>query len=790
MKSRTSPRQLRQRGISLALAAGLLATVLTVSSQTVGAETASASTTSLRTASSTTALANALALADFPTGSAAAVVAQNEKFAIHLASSYAARFNLPLVVATSGTSAASVLPTLNGLTSSQVVLVSSTAGWFASSFQQSLTAASIAISSEYTSTDLFARYSAAALSASATEYVLAATSSTAGMMLATSYAATRGLPLVVWEATTSGAALGAFFTSVAGSPMTYFGDTAVLPSDRMSEAQFQALTIIDVADTQRAFTWIAAQVQTAGIASNRIVVSATGGSYDRLGIAGAHARKVGALLTPQLFVTPTGSVDPAGRYISLWGSELASLELVGVNVSSWALNSLAAPTTVDRSGPPAFRATGLTKDPSSYSLSLSTVSGATTYSAYDVAGTLVASSNTPVLAYSSQVGGLLVVARSGTTELARLEVRANDYSTTAQRTSVTVGSTNAGTNHLVFLNTTVLPRLITRVESDPFAFPPTEGPEIPVAVTCQSSFTDVGLDPTKEYTYSVAEMTNVNAQACDPTYSPLPATSDDLLYGQVPLPFTAFPTSFSNKSETTETALAASPTTMDLILAQAAADSEAVLSDGIGAQLAPGDDWQPVIVRWQAFIPEGRFPFGCCSNDPSRPFAAFGGDNHGTNDPNGSHRFEQDLTFYWGTNHHVVYSEDVGETHLYKCAQPVANCVLVATGEAPASELSANEFASTNTSASAHVWAQATNPLVSFAPPIDTDWRVKLSTSGSFAYGYHDNMPQHELYVGVLQSEFYRMYTSPYISWAQLPCLYSSPSSPRLGCATYFNVQL
>ena len=65
-----------------------------------------------------------------------------------------------------------------------------------------------------------------------------------------------------------------------------------------------------------------------------------------------------------------------------------------------------------------------------------------------------------------------------------------------------------------------------------------------------------------------------------------------------------------------------------------------------------------------------------------------------------------------------------------------------------------------------------------------------LNENYSFAFGAHDNMPKHELWVGVAQSEWFKVYTSPYISYVQAPCLFNPHGSSSPPCGSFFNIRL
>ena len=86
--------------------------------------------------------------------------------------------------------------------------------------------------------------------------------------------------------------------------------------------------------------------------------------------------------------------------------------------------------------------------------------------------------------------------------------------------------------------------------------------------------------------------------------------------------------------------------------------------------------------------------------------------------------------------------------------------------------------------------AQATLPLISWAPAIDTLNQVRLRTDYSYVSGYHDNMPKHEIYVGTPASEYFKVYESEYNGGAQILCLYDRPGYSSALCGIKYNAQI
>ena len=125
------------RALTMGVVLALAISGLTVVAQLGSSPASATTTTSLVTASTRQGVADAVNSAYFSAGSTTVVVAA----AVHLASTYAAVRQLPVVVATSGTTTSDVTSRLSTLHATHVVLVSVTPSWFTTAFQSSLTSA-------------------------------------------------------------------------------------------------------------------------------------------------------------------------------------------------------------------------------------------------------------------------------------------------------------------------------------------------------------------------------------------------------------------------------------------------------------------------------------------------------------------------------------------------------------------------------------------------------------------------------------------------------------------------
>ncbi|MFT4284903.1 MAG: hypothetical protein QM598_08735 [Protaetiibacter sp.] len=718
-----------------------------------------------------------------------AIIVEPDSIAIALGANHALRTEQPLLIATTGSSAAGLMSRLSTWGVEEVQLLSTAEDYFTSSFVTDLETASIDVN-YLQSDDQFELSLLTSYEAAPSEYVLAETSDPVSIQLAIAHASNIGIPLLLFDSTTPDGLLASFFDDALSDESTlYFftADEALVPSDLVPEELANFIQVVPTKEPERAFLWLAGVAQAAGVTSNE-VVAAPSDSLAALALAGYRANHQRSLLVPAGATSSITTDSRATEYLALWGPETTDLDLVGVGLSNGHLTALATPTQAVSDPPPTFRVTALTRASASYTLTVTPVSGATSYKAYTPDLTLLGTSSTPTVTLAAEPNAVLVVAESGTGELARLDVRVNDYQRDDQRASVVVGSAADGANHLVFLSDLNVPRLITRTTIDPFDVPLDVEP-VPVRITCADTFTETGMDATKQYTYTVTELTNVDAHACDSLLPPAPATDGYSVYSAVPLPPTEFPWEFRGARPTSP-----SPTTMDMRYkgiesGGADAEMEARLTR-IMSPSAIGDDWEPLIVQWVAYIPDDKVLYPFPSGDPLLPALWLSGDDHGTFQPNASARFMQRLQFNWGSSHGISYTESMGESHLLKCDPSAVLCHVISSGRAPLSALNWSSLGTTNTSGAAHVWAEATVPVVLVAPAIDTDWVINLSPSKSTISGYHDNMPQHEIYIGFPYSHFDRIYKSVYFGWWQAPCLAVPHNVPLTKCSTWFNIQI
>lgn len=742
---------------------------------------------------------------DFPSGATRAVIVEARDALVQAAGNLASRIDSPVLVTSSGSTSTSTAAAIKNLGVTEVTLISRESTYYTAGYVAELKSAGVAVAAKVNGPSDFAITSGVfKVGPAAPEVVLADQADGFATALATTYAGSRGLPLIAYNSDVTVDQMTSLVSSFGSALITHVGNPSVAPTASMSEEQVESYHQEDTTDQLRAAVWSVSQAQAAGSNAANISV-APSDVRGPLALAALHAKRTGGVALPAGATGALQTNSRANDVITLWKNAMQRITLVGANVTSTDLTNVAKPSTVSPATHNAFRATGLQRGTAegSFTLTTTSVSGATKYSAVDLNGATIANSSSPVLSFSATIPAIRVEASNSTSVLATFEFRANSYETTDMRDSVALGSMGAGRSTLTILGPAKIPRLITRVYVDPYKQYATPSAEIPVAITCATTWSDAGLDGTKQYEYSVSALTNVPANACDTSLAAQPATADALESSRLILPATKVPAS-SAASTTLRSKTAVGPTaTMNTRPGTAAATrsdamlmSKTVSSSRSMSTRALGDDYPDGLVRWQAYIPEYQVPFPGFSGDFYRPFKAFHGDGRGS-DPNGSARFTQTVRFGFGSDHSVKYVnnssdyEKMGVSIEYKCRQLLlGNCEETRRLTAPLSELNGYPGLSTNVFGAARLRAEATLPLVKIAPPIDTDVNIYLGPGVSRIFGYHDRMPKHEAFFGVVQSEWYRVYSSPYIGYAQLPCLYSSPSKPKPGCGVYFNAQI
>lgn len=252
--------------------------------------------------------------------------------------------------------------------------------------------------------------------------------------------------------------------------------------------------------------------------------------------------------------------------------------------------------------------------------------------------------------------------------IAEFNFESNAYVDSQQRSSVVIAQNDGSTAHVMVLSPVKTPRLISRITRDDLG---QTSPEAPIAITCSTTWSETGLNPSYYYKYKVTEFTNVNARACDPASAAQPATGLTN-HSSVGLPSGA-------SAPVAVAARKAAPNYAEKqAMKRSAKTRKRLQTEGTAA---PADPVPDRVVRWRSYIPAQYVPVFAPIGF-TRPVYALGGDNTGAGDPNGPFRLRQTATVRIGPNYGVSYSEEIGESHGYHCNLILTDCDEVERGTA------------------------------------------------------------------------------------------------------------
>ncbi|MES2170622.1 MAG: hypothetical protein V4479_07865 [Actinomycetota bacterium] len=562
-----------------------------------------------------------------------------------------------------------------------------------------------------------------------------------------------------------------------------------IASDQLANVEFDTTS-----DPAQIGTELSSRAASQGNRANQVFVSPS----DQLASVAISAHLANQKRAVSLTAGSAKSLttdSSAQSYLSLWASETYSVTLVGTRLTDSMAADVARPTLQKRSSPPAFHVTDVRPGDSSWTLSYTARTNAVKYGAYDLYGNLVASSSTTTMTIPNPQTAIIVVALdSAGTELQRFEYRANQYADNDDRESALLGSDSEGTSYLQILAAMKTPRVVTRVETDPFVEYSTPV-STTIAITCNSYFADEGLDPTKQYEYDLITGAGTANVACDPSASQHPTSSVALVSSKVVLPPTRFPTSSKAKSgDAVAKVRAATPTTTDADLLQAmstptlkSAAIELAHEPSLAVKSQATVGLPDYVIRYQGFIPEQYVPLpDIPSGDLFHPQLALGGDNRAdhSHDPAGSYRFRIDALYSFSTGQ-ITKSVSIGESRLYACSLVLTDCQLRDHGKQNDNTVNMPNWYISGQTGWAELTVHSAVPLLPGAPAIDADLAVTLSPGHSTIIGSHDRMPVHELYGGLAFSEFNAspLYQSD-SHW--VPCLFGGIAS----CTVDVNVSL
>lgn len=557
----------RRRLGLLALLAAFSITASLIVTDSVFPHAALASTNSLVTASSYQSLALAADSQAYSSGSSTAVVTLDSSDGlIAQAASLASGLNASLVLSSSGSNATMAISDLHTRGASHVTLVG-----YATSFSSgfvSAVSAQFTIDKNIAMTNEFARSKLIAQALPKKHLVVANKTNPADVRIAANYAAVNGYPLIYIDGTEAATDLTSFLSSYSNYPVTLVGDAHSL-SGNVTADQTNQLDVIDTIDPASIEVGLANRVVAQGNTATDIYTAPS----DQLGSISIAALIAHALNAVAIPAGPTATPDAPSSfktYAALWASEVSKVHFVGKNLTPANLTATTAPTTVQRSALPVWRITDSSVTSSSWVVSFTPYSGANSYQAYDLFGTLLGSSASTSISMVGTPQAIAIVANDAAgSEITRLDFRVNKYDVAADRETSVIADTKSGTNFLQFLGVLKSPRLVTRTMTDPLVTTPNP-PTISVAITCLGYYVDAGLDPTKQYAYEVQTIGGADNRACNQLASQAPSTFTNLISSSVSLPLTVYPSSPATLSLTAakvvQKARAASPTTVDSVL--------------------------------------------------------------------------------------------------------------------------------------------------------------------------------------------------------------------------------
>lgn len=761
--------------------AAIAVTLSAIAGAFVATQPATATTGALTTAATYQPLAAATNAQAFPSGKSNAVVSINTPDTlVAQAASLAAGLGVPLVLTSSGTSTSTALADLQALGATHVS-VFGTSSTFSAAFLSSLSSR-VTIDVNIAESNAFERSKVLAQRLVSVHPVVVDPSVAADVRVGANYAAMNGFPLIYVDGTETSANLSTFFSNFASGSISVIGKARSVTSS-IPSAQTGQVEVLNTDDPDELEVQLADRTVGAGNSATDVYVAPS----DQLGsvsLAGLWAHNKGGVSLSAGAATNPGSASAFHSYASLWASELSTIHLVGKSLSNDSLVAVSQPTTVARASAPSWHLIDTTLGSATWTISYTSLGGASSYVAYDVYGESLGTSTTGSMTLAGTPSAVALVAlNSSGDELARIEYRVNKFEAADERESAVIVGARAGTNYLRFLGTLKVPRLITRTMTDPFD-ESAEPVVVTNAITCMAFFADSGLDPTKQYRYTVQTLSSSDNRGCSSTAPQNPVVTAPVSAAAVTVPLTEFPASPEGmglfKAGASADERAASPTTTDSALMQSqnhttVKSRQVTAKKGGTLNRATFPDF---VLRYQGFIAQQYVPFPESTGDLLRPVTAFGGDNRGGGISYGSYRFRMTVFFnFAGRTVNMV--PEIGESHKFKCTVLLTGCIQTASASAPTSSLTMPYASITSNQALVRLNVDSSLPLVSFAPPINGNINFYLGVGNSTILGTHDMMPNHEIFSGLAYSE----YSTNYVSrWAVLPCLYGGP-----GCVVQLN---
>ncbi len=734
----------------------------------------------------------------FPSGTSQAVVVRSDSTqSLAEAAALASRMDAALVLATSSDDAA-VFTRLGQLATTTVTLYGESTA-FSTSFRSAITSSSRTIDHDIANDDPVQR-SLAGLAINQPARVVAVGSEASAETLALASSTASGLDagLLVLPPDPSLPSHSAAELHLESLPYARILEISIpgeidrtLYSDSLEASP--ELIHIDAADLASATHAAASLAVQEGTSARTVHVAP---SDQPMAIAAA-----GYLATGTGIVLLGGETSPfaghEGTTANTWAKALSNElnEVVGIGVAlpTDYADSVSVGSTI-RAAAPAFRATSSSLAGTTLSVNLTAVSGASTYEAYDINGTLISTSATPVVSIADETSSLLILALDPVgNELANLELRRNSTSSTDQVASGVVSTSSSGVMHLVFTGSqeNITVKEIRRTRVDPFAME--EASSELIAITCATTFTDANGDGTVQWDYSVTSVA-VGSSACAASGSAAPAADFELYTARVsapPFEWPEFEDAEAARSEgfaikAAESTRAARPTVVDALMLNSLDASPGEERSSVAS--FPGDGWPDWRMRHQTYIPQKLIPTPIPSGNFLRPLRAFAGDDRGPSPNSSAYRTRADATYRFGADYGFTYHKNIGTTKRYRCGYgllylAIGECELDAQAAGSVNQITWTTNHTSYTHAMITLTMRARDPLQFLAPYIDVDISFFLIPGSSRVLGWHDNAPSHEIYAGPAESEWYPVYISESNS---LHCLVGSIP----GCTKIINTAM
>jgi hypothetical protein len=783
-----------------------------------------ATTTRLVTGASITATADNVRAITHPTTSSAGVVAAaNDPISIAQAAALSNLTGAALIVSASTTSATAVNTVVVQKNITKLTFVGA-ATVFPASFRSAIDAR-VTVKTAVLNNSPFER-SKLLVPTSTTAFVVAKSTNIPAMEAALSYGSATDSALIVVTGSEPANSLRTYLTPFIDPKVALAGDPGVSDQLDADDSDYYAELLVDSeARTNATYDNIVQlHVDRKSRAAKKVSI-APGDDLASFALATLVGRVEKSVTIPAGTKTAITANSPANYYLGLVKAEISSLSLIGTSTTTAQLTAAAVPTTVARTAAPAWTITNTTLGTGNYAVTYTARAGASSYKVLNWDNSVLATSaTTSVTLPGTPTAMILAAFDSAGNELERIYYRSNAYTVSGDRPTAITGTIQNGTANLRILGAAGVPRKIVRTQFDPYASMSAEKvPPVVVAITCNTTYTDSGLNPQFEWTYEVVNLTLKTGTGCGSSAG-AQIVADGLPIGGLSLPLTddpwagisargqedlsvprqggaedeppLLPRAGQTVSDAARQLIAYNQAHPEDIISLApsadasrdiagSAESGAASSAASGAAAAAQAPGSGFVFSYQAYIPEAVVVGPGFSGDLSKPTIVFNGSDRAWYDVNNIHT-KFDIRAYIGGTESFP-TKHMGTTERFHCAvdffRQTTSCAQVGTATASLDELellaSVNQYTTMLT-----FRAHASNPMEPFAQPIDGELTATLDSTSWRLAGKHDRMPVHQFWWSPLYSEGRLAYTSE--DFYALYCLF--PNVP--GCTARVNINL